>query len=309
MKRARVVVLAIAFTAALGAAWVAKKIVGGPREVETVEKTVGATDVLVAATNINLGDSVNAQDLKWQQWPVEGITPGLITRDAQPDAPTKLSGAVARAPFIAGEPIKEQKLIKISEGGVMAAILPAGMRAISTPIREETAAGGFILPNDRVDVILSHKHARRLQGGAGERGGAAQCPRARHRPGNRNQGRRQGRDRQDRDIRAYPAAGRDAGSGAVDGRDLALLAQPRRLDPRSRRDRPPRSASNSSSVKILKYGVSVARLRRQLRSRRRPDKEKGKRMRRFSLKSQAVLAVFAAWLALLGIVRAVAGIG
>jgi pilus assembly protein CpaB len=125
--------------------------------VETVEKTVGATDVLVAANDINLGDSVRADDLKWQQWPVEGITPGLITRGAQPDAPTSLSGAVARAPFISGEPIKEQKLIKVSEGGVMAAILPSGMRAISTPIREETAAGGFILPNDRVDVILSHK--------------------------------------------------------------------------------------------------------------------------------------------------------
>jgi pilus assembly protein CpaB len=150
-------VLAIAFTSALGAAWVAKKIVSGPREVETVEKTVGATDVLVAATAINLGDSVRGDDLKWQQWPVEGVTPGLITRNARPDAPTELSGAVARAPFIVGEPIKEQKLIKISEGGVMAAILPSGMRAISTPIREETAAGGFILPNDRVDVILSHK--------------------------------------------------------------------------------------------------------------------------------------------------------
>lgn len=157
MKRARVIVLAIALTAALGAAWIAKKIVGRPREVETVEKTVGATEVLVASTNINLGDSVRAQDLKWQQWPIEGVTPGLITRDADPEAPTKLSGAVARAPFIAGEPIKEQKLIKISEGGVMAAILPSGMRAVSTPIREETAAGGFILPNDRVDVILSHK--------------------------------------------------------------------------------------------------------------------------------------------------------
>jgi pilus assembly protein CpaB len=150
-------VLGIALTAALGAAWIAKKIVSGPREVETVEKTVGSTDVLVAATAINLGDSVRAEDLKWQQWPVEGVTPGLITRNARPDAPTELSGAVARAPFIAGEPIKEQKLIKISEGGVMAAILPSGMRAISTPIREETAAGGFILPNDRVDVILSHK--------------------------------------------------------------------------------------------------------------------------------------------------------
>ncbi len=157
MKRARVMVLGIAFTAALGAAWVAKKIVSAPRDVETVEKTVGATDVLVAATDINLGDTVRADNLKWQQWPVEGVTPGLITRNAEPDAPTQLSGAVARAPFIAGEPIKEQKLIKISEGGVMAAILPSGMRAISTPIREETSAGGFILPNDRVDVILSHK--------------------------------------------------------------------------------------------------------------------------------------------------------
>lgn len=150
-------VLGIALTAALGAAWIAKKIVSGPREVETVEKTVGSTDVLVAATAINLGDSVRPEDLKWQQWPVEGVTPGLITRSADPDAPNNLSGSVARAPFIAGEPIKDQKLIKISEGGVMAAILPSGMRAISTPIREETSAGGFILPNDRVDVILSHK--------------------------------------------------------------------------------------------------------------------------------------------------------
>jgi pilus assembly protein CpaB len=39
----------------------------------------------------------------------------------------------------------------------MAAILPTGMRAISTDISPETGAGGFILPNDRVDVILSKR--------------------------------------------------------------------------------------------------------------------------------------------------------
>jgi len=154
MKKARIVVLAIASSAALGAAWIANNIVSDPLE---IEKTIGATDVLVAATNINLGDSISATNLKWQQWPVGGVTPGLITKDANPDATNALSGSVARAPFIAGEPIKEQKLIKNSEGGVMAAILSPGMRAISTPIREETAAGGFILPNDRVDVLLSHK--------------------------------------------------------------------------------------------------------------------------------------------------------
>lgn len=157
MKRARIIVLAIAVVAALGAALIARAIVSGTPEIQRVEKTVGATDVLVAVADINLGDSVRSDDFKWQQWPIEGVTPGLITKDSQPDAPAELSGAIARAPFIAGEPIKEQKLIKISEGGVMAAILPAGMRAISTPIREETAVGGFILPNDRVDVILSYK--------------------------------------------------------------------------------------------------------------------------------------------------------
>jgi pilus assembly protein CpaB len=132
----------------------AKRMISGT-EVREIEKTVGAVDVLVAAKDINLGDSVGGGDVKWQQWPLEGVTPGLITKTADPDAPQNLSGAIARATFIAGEPIKEQKLIKVSEGGVMAAILPAGMRAISTPIREETAAGGFILPNDHVDVILS----------------------------------------------------------------------------------------------------------------------------------------------------------
>jgi pilus assembly protein CpaB len=39
----------------------------------------------------------------------------------------------------------------------MAAILPSGMRAVSTEISPETGAGGFILPNDRVDVILSRR--------------------------------------------------------------------------------------------------------------------------------------------------------
>ncbi len=57
-----------------------------------------------------------------------------------------------------------QKLIKAGEGGVLAAILPKGMRAISTRIKEETAAGRLILPNDHVDVILT----RRLRGPGGQ---------------------------------------------------------------------------------------------------------------------------------------------
>ena len=66
----------------------------------------------------------------------------------------QLSGSIARAPLLAGEPVIKQKLVKAGQGGVLAAILPAGMRAVSTSIKEETAVGNLILPNDRVDVIL-----------------------------------------------------------------------------------------------------------------------------------------------------------
>lgn len=158
MKRARIIVLAIAFAAAGGAAIVAKRF-SAPPPAERIEITtqIGTVEVLVAAKPIRLGDSVRSGDLKWQAWPKAATAPGYVIRGSQPKALSKLSGAIARAPFLKGEPIKDQKLIKASEGGVMAAILPAGMRAISTPIREETAAGGFILPNDRVDVIVSRR--------------------------------------------------------------------------------------------------------------------------------------------------------
>ncbi|MFD0988107.1 Flp pilus assembly protein CpaB [Methyloligella solikamskensis] len=160
MKKGRIIVLAIAFVAAIGAAMMARNMVSDTETV-TIEKTVGAKDVLVTAKDFRLGDAVTEDSLKWQEWPEEGVTPDLITRDQNPDAVKNLMGSIARAPFIAGEPVKGQKLIKAGEGGVLAAILPSGMRAISTPISEESAAGGFILPNDRVDVILS----RRIQVG------------------------------------------------------------------------------------------------------------------------------------------------
>jgi pilus assembly protein CpaB len=73
-------------------------------------------------------------------------------------------------PFVAGEPIREAKLVNAKGSGFMAAILPTGMRAVSTQISPETGAGGFILPNDRVDVILTRRdtNADKTGGGGGE---------------------------------------------------------------------------------------------------------------------------------------------
>lgn len=154
MKRPQLIGLAVAATAGLLAFTMVRGMVNRPPVEKTVEVKVESSDVLVARTDIGLGEIINDSLFRWQSWPKETVTSGYITRADRPDAMTQLSGSIARAPIIAGEPITEHKLVRAGQGGVLAAILPAGMRAISTRIKEETAVGNLILPNDRVDVIL-----------------------------------------------------------------------------------------------------------------------------------------------------------
>ena len=85
------------------------------------------------------------------------LSPQFITLSLRPNAMRELKGSIARSSMIAGEPMTENKLISAGKGGVLAAILPAGMRAISTRITEQTAVGKMILPNDHVDVILTQR--------------------------------------------------------------------------------------------------------------------------------------------------------
>ena len=156
MKPARIIVLVIA----LAAGGVAAMLAGGsdpkpPQPIQIVK--VEMVDVLVAKTDINVGQTLAPAELQWQTWPVNAAAPTFIRKSAMPDAVEKLTGAIARYAFVTGEPINEAKLIKVQGSGFMAAILPTGKRAISTEISAETGAGGFILPNDRVDVILTRR--------------------------------------------------------------------------------------------------------------------------------------------------------
>ena len=168
MKRARIVVFGIALVAAAGAAILAKGFIGKPPKTKVVTTNkVDSVQVLVANKDLQLGDTIGGGDVKWTEWPREIASGSYIRRNQKPTAMTDLSGAIVRAPFLSGEPIREQKLIKASDGGIMAAILPAGKRAVAVKIDHPVdVAGNFILPNDRVDVILSRKI--RTKGGRNE---------------------------------------------------------------------------------------------------------------------------------------------
>ena len=155
MNKPRIVVLAIAIGAGGVAAYLAS---GSDKPVQTQPVVQMQTvDILVAKSDIGLGQSVKPDDLQWQTWPAATASSHFISRASKADAIKEVTGSIARSPFIAGEPIREQKLVKADGSGFMAAILPAGYRAISTEISPETGAGGFILPNDRVDVLLTKR--------------------------------------------------------------------------------------------------------------------------------------------------------
>lgn len=157
MNKARLAVLGLALLTAVGAAVMVSKMTGGKKEVVAEAPKIETVKVLIAAKDINLGTFLTPGHLTWQEWPKSALSSNLITRSTSPDAPNDLKGSTVRAPFVQGEPIINRKIIRPDQGGFMAAILPKGMRAVSVKISVETGAGGFILPNDRVDVLLTRR--------------------------------------------------------------------------------------------------------------------------------------------------------
>ena len=151
--------------------------------------------VLVAARDLQPGQRLTEADLSWKEWPVAEVNPAFITDGsvpiptaAQPEAepepePARRSrrngavasvtraatdlatggakadyvGSVVREPILAGEPIVSRKIVRAGDSGYMAAYLEPGMRAMAIRVTVETAAGGFILPGDRVDVLLTRE--------------------------------------------------------------------------------------------------------------------------------------------------------
>ena len=168
MKVAQFAVLGIALAAGGAAALMMRGApTPPPTPIVAAPPPAPRVDVLVAASDLPMGQALKATDLRWQAWPVETDAANLITKsDASAGVIEELTGSIVRNAFFNGEPIRRDKLIK-GPGGFMSAILPAGMRAVAISIdnRGSTSAGGFILPNDRVDVIRTSDRRRRRSAG------------------------------------------------------------------------------------------------------------------------------------------------
>ncbi len=157
MGLSRIILLIVALLAGGLAAFLATRgtppeqvVVEGPTQIIEEKKA----KVLVAKAPIGVGQRITAETIEWQDWPEFAVRPEYISEAVLPDAPTKMLDAVARFEFFPGEPIIEKKLVH-SDQGYLSAVLTKGMRGVSVPVSADAAAGGFVLPNDRVDVVLS----------------------------------------------------------------------------------------------------------------------------------------------------------
>ncbi len=162
MSPLRIVILAVAAAAAIMAALLVRNTVassgaGGtviPVE-RVVEVEIEQVKVLVAASDLPVGHLLTSDDLKWAPWPKRTLNSNYYTEATERDSMAALTGSVVRTALFRGEPILPQKVVEKGDSGVMAALLRPGLRAMSVEISPESASGGFILPDDRVDVILT----------------------------------------------------------------------------------------------------------------------------------------------------------
>ena len=158
MKPARIILLLVAIIAGGLAAFLVTRGGRAPATQIVTNEVIqqeAKTQILVAKSQIGMGERLTADTVAWQDWPEGALRPEYVTITAMPDAPSVLTGAVARFEFFPGEPIREQKLVR-SEQGYLSAVLSKGMRGVSVPVDASSSAGGYIVPNDHVDVLLSH---------------------------------------------------------------------------------------------------------------------------------------------------------
>ncbi len=190
MTPARIVIILVALVAAVGLALVVHGMFGSakpPPQMAMQPPPPPMTRVLVAKTDLGVGDRLSPDNMAWQSWPAATLNAAYITDGVVAAAPrgqtaTAVStathtvgdiatgggprmqamiGAIVRQPLYAGEPITDREIVRSGDSSYMAVRLPPGMRAMSLPLSAESGAGGFIQPGDHVDVFSTHTDSTR----------------------------------------------------------------------------------------------------------------------------------------------------
>jgi len=158
-RRFKVVSLALLLsggTVVLANQWLDGAVQKAAADAQAKAAPSGATasvQVLVAANEVPAGAVLKASDLRWQAWPATLPADGYITAGAT--TLQQMTGSIATQALHAGEPLTAARVSPAGAGGFMAAVVRPGYRAVTINVTASAGVAGFILPGDRVDLVLS----------------------------------------------------------------------------------------------------------------------------------------------------------
>jgi pilus assembly protein CpaB len=128
----------------------ANRPAGGVAEAEPLRPLA---HVLVAKSDIPVGTFLTAELMRWQEWPRDSVDAAYVLQEN-----AKLEdfiGAVVRSRVTSGEPITAGRVVHSGDRGFMSAVLDPGSRAVTVNVTASTGMAGFVLPGDRVDLLLT----------------------------------------------------------------------------------------------------------------------------------------------------------
>lgn len=177
MSPMRIIILVLALAAAGGAAFLVLQLSKPQIVTQTVtesellvkEKEVSEVQVLTVTRDFLVGETIKSEDLQWSQWPKANLVEGYYVYTVVPASVEELNGAVVKTALYKGEPLLPQKIVMKGDQGLLSAMMSPDMRAVSVEISAESASGGFVLPNDRVDLILTYDQKSQPERGISER--------------------------------------------------------------------------------------------------------------------------------------------
>lgn len=159
MNVRQIIIILVALILAGGSFILMKRQTSKPAQVVAqvpAQPAVKTIKILVTNRDYAVGERILPGTLTWQDWPQNSNTQSFVNESANPKGTEVFNDSVVAVPMVAGEPIVLTKLvIATAKDSVMSALLTPGMRATSVSIAADSAVSGFILPNNKVDVILT----------------------------------------------------------------------------------------------------------------------------------------------------------
>jgi pilus assembly protein CpaB len=157
MKKKIVMMLLLAVGGGTASLTVARSWLDGQANARLAAIEAQATDVrfdtiVVAAEPLRFGATLSTENLKTIPWPSGELPPGAFS-----DVDALLAAGPRRvlAPLEVSEPILPAKVTGAGEGAALSRLISEGQRAVSVRVDDVAGVAGFLLPGDRVDVVLT----------------------------------------------------------------------------------------------------------------------------------------------------------